>query len=156
MNLLFEGGTVSNTIAKMFWSLAKKLEGKKPFATVKDAEIWLNQADQAQVTGMYIALIVGAVGISALALATLTGYVLKKISQRTLSKGAKACRGKSGKDKTLCMKQYEIEVVKLQMKVLQKTLAACNKSKNPGMCKAKMNIKIEKIKKTIEKLKTKG
>lgn len=85
-------------------------------------------------------------GFAAAALAALIVTVSYKFYKRFLSKSARACKGKSGIEKTSCMKRYQIEARKGQIAQLQKGMKICSKSKNPTKCRLKIDGKIRKLK----------
>jgi len=90
--------------------------------------------------------IVGGAAIAALAL-----YASYKVYKRFLSKAAKACGGRSGAEKTSCMKKFQISAYNAQIKDLQAASGGCSKSKNPGKCKMSIAKKIYKIKQKMTK-----
>jgi len=96
--------------------------------------------------------VVGAGAVGATVLSGMLLYGAYKTFQRFYSKAAKACAGKSGSDKSACMREYKMSALKAQMNDLQKALAACGKSKNPKKCSKTVSAKIMKIRKQIAKL----
>lgn len=66
--------------------------------------------------------------------------------KRFFSKAARACKDKSGTVKTACMNKFKIDGIKEKIKVYQKGLGMCSKSKTPDKCKAKLQSKIAKAK----------
>jgi hypothetical protein len=143
---------IPKSVLKAFLRLSKKITGKKPFLTIDDVDVWLSKADAMEVLNMTTYLMTAAVGVSALIIATLIGYILRKIADRTLSKAARVCNSLKGKDKTKCMYKFKVEVIKNQAAVLQKSLTACKKTKNPAVCKAEINSKLTGLKSKIDKL----
>ena len=87
------------------------------------------------------------------ALAALALYGSYKTYKRFLGKAARACKGKKGADKTVCMKNYKIAAYNGQIKDLQAASKGCSKSKNPKQCVGKINQKIQKLKTKILKAK---
>ena len=79
-------------------------------------------------------------------------YFIKKLYKRFLTKAARACKGKSGTEKTLCMKEYRIKALEMQIKELQKAKKYCAKSKNPVKCKHLLDSKIYKLRMKIQKI----
>jgi hypothetical protein len=93
--------------------------------------------------------LVGA-GIAASALSALALYGSNKLYKRFMSKAARACAGKSGGEKTQCMKQYKVQGIKAQIADLQKAAGACAKAKKPDKCRAPIMKKIAKLQKKAQ------
>lgn len=89
--------------------------------------------------------------LGALALSTLLIYGSYKTYQRYFSKAAKACAGKSGKERSMCIKTFQAQALKAQISDLSRAKVACNKSKNPEKCANAINNKIAKLQKKIGK-----
>lgn len=85
----------------------------------------------------------GAVGGVVLATALLYGGY--QTYKRFFSKAAKACAGKSFSEKTQCMENFKKQAIQAQIKDLQAGSKACAKSKDPGVCKSKIQKKISKL-----------
>jgi len=85
-------------------------------------------------------------GLAAAAVIALASTLAFKAYQRFLSKAAKACKGKSGDEKTNCMNKFKQQAQKAKIDSLQKSLQSCSKSKDPSACKIKMTKKINKEK----------
>ena len=83
-----------------------------------------------------IAPVVIAAGVAAL------GY---KAYQRFFSAGAKACAGLSGDAKTICMKKYKVKALQKRVQVMRSNISKCSKSKNPSLCKSKIEDKIRRL-----------
>lgn len=83
-----------------------------------------------------LAPIVVAAGVAAL------GY---KAYQRFLSAAAKSCGGLSGTAKTVCMKKYKAKAIQKRVQVMRSNISKCSKSKNPALCKSKIEDKIRKL-----------
>ena len=66
-----------------------------------------------------------------------------------MSQAAKACGGKSGAEKTICMKKYKGNALRSQIAATQKGMAQCAKSKNPEKCKASINNRVAKLKQKL-------
>ena len=96
-------------------------------------------------------LAVAAVGVVIAGIIT-SGTIVYK---RYLSKAGRSCKGKSGKERSNCMKQYKINGREAQIKQLRSGLSACSKSKNPSKCKSKVSAKIKKVEDKIKKMKAK-
>lgn len=86
-----------------------------------------------------------------LALSSLLIYGSYKTYKRYFSKAAKACAGKSGKERSMCIKTFQVQALKAQISDLSKAKVACNKSKNPEKCANAINNKIAKLQKKIDK-----
>lgn len=82
----------------------------------------------------------------ALAVAALTAYAAYQVYKRFMSKAAKACKGKSGKEKTACMKQYRMKAIQFQIAELSKGSSKCKTSKDPAKCQAAIKAKVDKLK----------
>ena len=76
-----------------------------------------------------------------------------KIYKRFFSKAAKACKGKSGGEKTACMKKYKIDGLKAAKAEIMKSMSKCAKSKNPEKCKVEVKKKALKFDAKIAKIK---
>ena len=83
--------------------------------------------------------------------AVISGF-LYKIYKRFLTQAARACRGKSGDVKTLCMIQYKKKAYIEQIKQLKKIKQYCKHSKNKHKCEKKVNSKIIKVGKKMQKI----
>jgi prefoldin subunit 5 len=94
----------------------------------------------------YLYQIIGATMIVAA-----IAYTSYKLYKRFMSKAAKACQGKKGKVKTICMNQYQIKGLEVSKKPLTDGIRGCSKSKEVQSCKAKFNKKINAIDKRIKK-----
>lgn len=86
------------------------------------------------------------------ALAALLIYGGTKIYKRFLSQAARACKGKSGAEKSACMAKAKADALKKQIADIQSGSAVCAKSKNPEACRAGVNKKIEKLKAKAAKM----
>jgi len=94
----------------------------------------------------------GAVVLGGLAAAAILTYAAVKTYKRFLSQAAKACKGKSGADKTACMKAYRIKGLQAQITDLNKALAGCAKTKDPGKCSKAVGNKLTSLKKKLAKI----
>ena len=75
-------------------------------------------------------------------LAVAANYIYK----RFFSAAAKACAGKSGAEKTLCMKNYQRQAIQKTIQKLQSDMKACSKATNPQKCQASIQKQIMKWK----------
>lgn len=69
-----------------------------------------------------------------------------KIYKNYFSKAAKACAGKTGKVKDLCMEEFKRKAVQAEISALEKAKKYCKKSKTPNECVNKLNQEIQKNK----------
>jgi len=138
-------------VAKFFWWLSKKVTGKKPFMSIGDIDIWLKHSDLRTVNSMFLKL-VGTGGVAVTVIVGITLYLAARYLREKLSKAGQACKGKKGKEFKKCVLKYKIDAYKGQLQLLQKGLATCSKSKNPGKCKAKIYTKIGKTERKIDEL----
>jgi len=83
-----------------------------------------------------MAPVVIAAGVAAI------GY---KAYQRFLSAAAKSCAGLSGDAKTICMKKYKVKALQKRVQVMRSNISKCSKSKNPSLCKSKIEDKIRRL-----------
>lgn len=88
----------------------------------------------------------GFIAAAFIAAVTSAGEMVYK---RFFSKAARACQDKSGIEKTSCMTKFKNNATKEKIKVYQKGMSMCNKSKTPDQCKAKLRKKIGKAKATL-------
>lgn len=102
--------------------------------------------------GMGSAASGGAVVLGGVLAATLLIYGAYKTYQRFYSQAAKACQGKSFKEKTQCMKTYRIKAIQKQIQDLKTGLNACSKTKDPRKCSSTVSNKLYKLNKQLEKL----
>lgn len=93
----------------------------------------------------------GGQALGGAALAALLIYGGTKIYKRFFSQAAKACKGKSGGEKTACMKQAKANAIKKQISDIKSGAAVCAKSKNPEACKAGVAKKIAKLQAKMQK-----
>jgi hypothetical protein len=89
----------------------------------------------------------GTTALAATALAGMAVYGASKIYKRFFSQAARACAGKSGAAKDVCMKQFKAKATQARMQSLVKSKATCKKAKNPQKCIAAIDAEIQKIKK---------
>ena len=90
---------------------------------------------QGALTGLGVAVAVAAI-------ATISYGVYK----RFLSKGARACAGRSGTEKTNCMNKFKNQAMAAKIKFLQTGMAKCDGTKNPSVCRLKLQKRINKEK----------
>lgn len=82
--------------------------------------------------------------VALVALAVTTAY---KIYRDYLSKAARACgKGKSGILKKKCVDEFKKKAQKEKIASLQKSISKCSKTKDPTVCKNKLQSKIAKEK----------
>ena len=81
------------------------------------------------------------------------GYAVYK---RFLSKAAKACKGKSGGEKSVCMAKFKADALQAKHKAMVANTKHCARAKNPAKCKALVVLKINKIKDELRKAKSKA
>jgi len=91
-------------------------------------------------------------GMAGTALAALAAMMAAKAYKSFLSKAAKACKGKSGVTKKACMEKFRLEGMKSKVRILQKSLSMCTKTKNPAACKSKIQMKIAREKAKLGQL----
>jgi len=75
--------------------------------------------------------------------ATAAGYAAYK---RYFSAASKACSGKSGAERAACVSRFRKQAKMAQVKELQKGMAGCGSTGDPGKCKDKFAAKIAKAK----------
>ncbi len=84
------------------------------------------------------AAMAGAVGgAGAVVIAAAIAAAAYKIYKRFISQAAKACKGRSGADKTLCMSQHKKKALQARIKNMQSSMKQCDQTKDPTKCKAK-------------------
>jgi hypothetical protein len=71
-------------------------------------------------------------GFIAAAFVGVVASAAEKAYKRFFSKAARFCKGRSGTEKTGCMNKFKNDGIKEQIKVYQKGLKMCNKSKTQG------------------------
>ena len=141
---------VPYSVVKSFWIAFKHGPGKNPFKSIRDVESWIRHSDLNTISGMLSTLAV--VGVTASVLIAISFYVAARYLREKLSKAGQACKSQKGKDFKKCVLKYKIDAYEGQLRLLQKGLTACNKSKEPNKCKAKINAKIANTKRKIDKL----
>ena len=92
-------------------------------------------------------IFVTGVDLIAAALATASVMAYK----RFMSKSARACKGRSGSEKTACMNKFKQAAVQAQIRTLSSGAAKCAKSKDPAKCKTKVANQIAKLKAKLGK-----
>jgi len=95
-----------------------------------------------------------AVVIGATVLAAILTYAAVKTYQRYWSKAGAACRGRSGKEKTVCLKKYRVNALKAQLIDLKKGMTACTKSQDPKKCGKLVGARLAKVTKQLAKAQT--
>jgi len=84
--------------------------------------------------GVLAAVVVAAIAAGA--------YMIYK---RYFSKAAKACKGKSGDERSACIKQFKRQALQAQIAALKSGMSKCAQSKNPDKCKAAIQQKVQKL-----------
>jgi len=87
------------------------------------------------------------------ALAALLAWGAVKTYKRFFSKWAKMCAGKSGAEKTACMKEARSKALQAQIADLQAGLRGCADSKDPQKCSKAIAGKLTKLKGKLAKIK---
>jgi hypothetical protein len=77
------------------------------------------------------------------------------IYRRYLSAAGKSCRGTSGENKDNCLNKYRIKALEASNNYLKTQIKTCSKSKNPTVCKNKIDDRIQHNGIKIRKLQTK-
>ncbi len=94
--------------------------------------------------------------VAALVMATLVTLVATKVYKSYISKAGRACKGQASSElKKACMRKYAIDGLEMKVRALQSGIKACDSAKDPGKCKDSINLKIEKTKTKILKMKAK-
>ena len=96
-------------------------------------------------------------GIAALVATSLVAAIagISFAYKRWFSKEAKACKGMSGKKRTICMCNASIAAAEQAMKKAEKALLECDAAKDPQECRYKMKVEIHSWHKKIEEQKKK-
>jgi hypothetical protein len=94
----------------------------------------------------------GKAVIGGAVLAALLLYGAAKTYKRFFSQAAKACKGKSGREKTICMNNYRIKALRAQLADIKRARTSCSKSKDPGKCGKITGAQIKKIENKIQKI----
>lgn len=124
---------------------AKKMAVKDPGALARAAKQTAGGGHAA--TGASLQQVAGAAAIAAAAI-----YAGYKIYKRFFSQAAKACSGKSGAEKTVCMNNYKKQAIQKQISATQSAAAKCSKSKDPAKCKSAIAKKIASLKSKAQKI----
>jgi len=140
---------IMNKISALKASPAYQAALKKGAAAAKSVQGAATKAGTAitKFSGTKAGLATG--GAAAAALAIYAGY---KIYKRFFSQAAKACAGKSGKEKTACMNKYKKTALMKQASAIQSGVSKCAKSKDPAKCKAALSKKVASIKAKAAKI----
>jgi len=75
--------------------------------------------------------------------------------KRFFSQAARACSGRSGIDKTVCMRKFKIAGCQAAIKMLEQGKSKCRGTKDPQKCIIKIDNKIARWQKRIERLQSK-
>jgi hypothetical protein len=87
----------------------------------------------------------GAEAAAPVAIAAAVAVIGYKAYQRFLSSAAKSCGGLSGDAKSMCMKKYKKKALQRRIQVMKSNISKCSKSKNPSLCKSKIEDKIKRL-----------
>lgn len=107
------------------------------------------------VSEVYQARDIEAAGVAGMLTATLlayTGYALGTIWKQYLSKAARECKGFTGLEKKSCMVKFKKQAVKKQLTAVSSGKSKCAKTKDPVVCKRKLDLKIRKLKAKLGEL----
>ena len=129
-----------------------KYDKAKDVASVKGVEVLDKAKEIATKSGVAAASFIKKYPkeLGAAAVTSLLVYGSYKVYKRFFSAAAKACAGKSGSEKTACMKKYKIDAIRAQISDLNRSKGACNKTNNPEACKHKIDGKIAHLKNKLE------
>ena len=81
---------------------------------------------------------------AATAVAGAIGVAAYNIYKRFFSTAAKACKDKSGSEKTDCMQEYKQKGTVAYNSLIQRNMGRCDKSKDPNACKESLRLKMKK------------
>lgn len=121
----------------------------------KDAKDFIEKNPKmvSEITDVAAAGALGAYGgISAAVLAAYVGTVAGTIWKQYLSKAGRACKGLKGLEKKSCMVKFKRQAVKKQLSVATSSKSKCAKTKDPVVCKRKLDNKIRKLKAKLGEL----
>ena len=88
-------------------------------------------------------------------LSVLALYASIKLYKRFMTKAGRTCKGKSGRDKQICVLNFQYDAISAQIRNLESAIKVCSKTKNPDKCKIPIQTKIMKLKKKMQKIKSK-
>lgn len=91
----------------------------------------------------------GAVLVAGGALATILLMASYKIYKNKYSEAAQACSKFKGDEKDDCMRKFKMQAVQKQLQELRESIHKCDKSKDPDLCREKINEKIIKLRKKL-------
>jgi hypothetical protein len=111
---------------------------------LKEQQGWHKLLDEPEVSPLS-ALKGGAEAMAPVVIAAGVAALGYKAYQRFFSAGAKACAGLSGDAKTVCMKKYKVKALQKRVQVMRSNISKCSKSKNPSLCKSKIEDKIRRL-----------
>ena len=120
----------------------------------KDAKDFVEKNPEL-VAEVYQAHDIEQAGIAGMLTATLlayTGFALGKIWKQYLSKAARECKGLVGLEKKSCMIKFKRQAVKKQLSAASSGKSKCAKTKDPVVCKRKLDGKIRKLKAKLGEL----
>ena len=149
---------LKNKDAQAVDGLAKKMFSQFTNAKSKMASMKSKAAEKGGEAAEYIKSHPkeAAMGLAAAAVVAIAAVVSTKIAKNYFTKAAKACKGKTGTEKTLCMQQYKVDAIKAQMKTLDDYKNYCKVSKNPSKCAKQIDKKKTELKIRAQKQMQKG
>jgi hypothetical protein len=83
--------------------------------------------------------------IGGVLLASLIAFAAYKVYKAKYSAGAKACKGKTGPERDLCLKNFRNQAIKAQIQQLRSGLGGCAATSDPEKCRASLGKKIQKL-----------
>ena len=89
------------------------------------------------------------IGVAALVAATI--YAGYKTFQRYFSQAARACAGKKGDERAMCVKGFKAKAIQAQMATIRQGMSSCANSKNPEKCKQTINSKLVSLQAKLAK-----
>ena len=127
---VLQEGIRSWLASKLGWKIAKKAALAGALAAV------FHTTGIPIATGILVALLI---------------YAAYKIFTRYFSKAARACWGKSGKERALCILSYKVNALKAQERELLSSMSLCSKAKQPEKCREAIRKKISKVRDKIDR-----
>ena len=86
-------------------------------------------------------------------IAILLGYAAYRVYKHFFSAAAKACTGKKGKERAICMINYQVQSLNNSISTMERALPSCSQTEDPIMCKAYINKRIKSYTKKMNKAK---
>jgi hypothetical protein len=137
------GGKVGKEVMKMSTTLAKKLHGVKSLGPI---DFYMPGGKvSATAGGIAAASIAAVVGMAA--------YAAVKVYKSKLSSAARACKGKKGDEKKVCMAKAKVSAYQAQIQALASKKNVCSKAKDTAKCKARIDKKVANMKAKLAKVK---